>query len=220
MSDAAIATDTPRRATRATKGSVNRLDPDGSIEASDEREQARPVARETVPHGRAVAYDCDGNPLSRRRDNTMDQFDVPASLKEPGWDYQWCVKSVMGQDQIAAQLRDLENGWRPINADRPEFAGRFMPEGYKGPIERDGLILCERPMSLTEEARREDRHNANAQRRENRKRFGLKDLPAGFEDRSSSDRLGQFGKGKPGVHVGIEGAPVRDGKYQMAIDEE
>jgi hypothetical protein len=212
----ATTADAPRRAARM-KGSVNRLDPDGTLEAEAEiQEQAREIARAPIPHGRAVALGRDGKPIARRRDNTMDQFEVPANLKEPGWDYQWNVKSVLGEEKIAAQIRDAENGWRPVMADRDGFAGRFMPDGYKGAIEREGLVLCERPMQLTDEARREDRHNANAQRAENRRRFGLPSLPPGFEDRK--DRIGQFGKGKVGVNVALEGAPRSDGKYQMAID--
>lgn len=212
----AAPTEAPRRTAR-TKGSVNRLDPDGSIAAEHEaRETARQAARKPVQHGRAVVLGRNNEELSRSRDNTMDKFDVPQHLKEPGWDYQWNVKTVYGKDDMDAQIRDLENGWRPINADREGFAGRFMPNGYTGPIERDGLWLCERPMALTEEARREDRLNANAQRAENRRRFGLKDLPAGFEDRA--DRIAQYGKGKHGVHTAIEGAPRAEGRYQMAID--
>lgn len=217
MSETLVTTETPRPARRGTKGSVNRLDPDGTqAREAEARETVRQPARESMPHGRAVAFDRDGNPISRQRDNTIDQFHVPEHLKEAGWDYQWNVKSVTGQEMIAAQIRDAENGWRPVPADRPGFAGRFMPNGYKGVIERDGLMLCERPLILTEQAREEDRYNANAQRQENRRRFGLPSLPDGFENRQ--DRLGQFGKGKPGVHVGIEGAPTADRNYQMAID--
>ena len=218
MESTPISTEAPRRAGR--KGSVNRLDPDGTHAAEEQREVAREPARKAAPTGRQVVYGRDGKPISRRRDNTMDQFEIPRDIREglerEGWDLQWNVKTVLGQENIAQQMRDMEAGWRPIMADREEFKGRFMPDGWTGPIERDGLILCERPMQLTEEARREDRINANAQRADNRRRFGLPDLPAGFEDRQ--DLLGRVGKGKPGVNIALEGAPGREGKYQMAID--
>src|SRR4030095_8277920 len=178
------ATDKPMRSARG--GSKNRL---GDAPEMEQRPVAREMARTPERHGRAVALDRDGKPLSRRRDNTEDQFHIPDELKETGWDYQWNVKSVTGEEQVSTQIRDMENGWRPIMSDRDGFAGRFMPEGHKGAIERGGLVLCERPMVLTEEARREDRLNAKNQRHENRRRFGLPQLPEGFEDRN--DRLGQ-----------------------------
>ncbi len=215
MSDA-ISTESPKA--RAHRGSKNRLDDGPDHPQAEAREPARQAVRTPVSNGRAVAYDRDGNPISRQRDNTIDQFDIPAHLKEDGWDYQWNVKSVLGEEKMAAQIRDAENGWRPVPSDRAGFQGRFMPPGYKGPIERDGLVLCERPMLLTEQARQEDRYNANAQRMQNRERFGLPSVPDGFDDHHPS--LGKFGKGKPGVRVGIEGAPSPDGKYQMAIDDE
>lgn len=204
-------TDIARRGRPASK---NRLE--GMAPAAEEQPVAREIAREPARHGRAVALDRDGKPISRRRDNTEDKFHIPEELKEPGWTYQWNVHSVLGQDDIGAQIRDQENGWRSVPSERPGFAGRFMPDGYKGAIVRDGLRLDERPVELTEEARREDRINANSQRAENRRRFGLPNVPDGFD--ASHPSLGKYGKGKPGVNVALEGAPRADGKYNMAID--
>ncbi|HEY6861681.1 MAG TPA: hypothetical protein VI358_18090 [Pseudolabrys sp.] len=217
MSETVVTPEAPKAARRGRPGSVNRLDPDGTHSAQAEARQAvRQTVRTPLQNGRAVALDREGNPVSRQRDNTIDQFYVPEHLKEPGWDYQWNVKSVLGQESMKDIIRDAENGWTAVPSDRQGFDGRFMPKGWKGAIERDGLVLCERPMALTEEARREDRHNANAMRQQNRDRFGLPELPVGFEDRN--DRLGHYGKGKPGVHVGIEGAPASDRNYQIDID--
>jgi hypothetical protein len=205
-----------RRGTRKT--SVNRLDPEGTAVEAEAQQPAREKAREAVPHGRAVALDRDGNPIFRRRDNTEDQFHVPNELKERGWDYQWNRKSVLGQEDTNAIINDMENGWRPIPADRDGFTGRFMPPGHKGAIERGGLVLCERPVVLSEESRREDRYNAQAQRNSNRSQFGMREVPEGFDD--SHPTLAQFGKGgKPGVRTGVEGAPRADGKYQNEIDD-
>lgn len=204
-------TDIARRGRPASK---NRLE--GMAPVAEEQPVAREIAREPARHGRAVALDRDGKPISRRRDNTEDQFHIPDELKENGWDYQWNVKSVLNEENIGIQIRDAENGWRSVPAEREGFSGRFMPAGHKGAIERGGLVLCERPMELTEEARREDRINANSQRADNRRRFGLPNVPEGFD--AAHPSLGKFGKGKPGVNVALEGAPRADGKYSMAID--
>jgi hypothetical protein len=144
----------------------------------DVQTKSRGRAREAVREPAAI-LGRDGKPLTRKRNNTEDEYHIPDELREPGWDLQWCRRSVSGQEDVPNMVRHMENGWRPVPAER--WNGRFMPDGYKGVIQRGGLELCERPMSLTEEAKREDRHNALAQRRQQMEQFGLKDLPQGFD---------------------------------------
>jgi hypothetical protein len=198
------------------KGTANRLDPDGTQAAAEKAaRQAREQVRDVVRPGRAVAVGRDGQPLHRKRDNTENPFYVPEELKERGWDYQWNRVSVLGKEDGSAMINDSENGWTSVPSDRDGFAGRFMAAGHKGAIIRDGLMLCERPASLSEEARAEDRYNANAQRRMNRQQFGLPDVPSGFE----TSHPGLKGMG---AHIGIEGAPATEHKYQrdaMPIDD-
>lgn len=68
-----------------------------------------------------------------------------------GWDYQWKLKSVMNQDDIDRIRQNEMNGWEPVPLSRhPEL----MPKGWKGDtIEVGGLVLMERPMVFTQEAR-------------------------------------------------------------------
>ena len=71
-----------------------------------------------------------------------------------GWDYQWKLKSVMGQDDID-RIRSIElAGWEPVPLSRhPDL----MPTGWQGDIiEVDGLVLMERPKVFTDEARAEE----------------------------------------------------------------
>jgi hypothetical protein len=107
-----------------------------------------------------------GEMLSRRRIADGDPFSIPDDMKEPGWDYQWIAVSVLNDGEIVADkyLQMLENGWRPVPASR--FPGRYMPVGKKGHIIRDGQGLYERPMSMTDEAKAEERHIAVAQMRD------------------------------------------------------
>ena len=75
-----------------------------------------------------------------------------------GWDYQWKLKSVMNQDDIDRIRQNEMNGWEPVPLSRhPEL----MPRGWKGEtIEVGGLVLMERPMMFTQEAREEERRAA------------------------------------------------------------
>jgi len=117
MSETVTADQPARRAAR--KGSINRLDPEGTAADAETKQAAREPARQPAPHGRAEALDRDGNPIYRKRDNTEDKFYVPQDLKEDGWDYQWNCYSVLGEQNMSAQINDAENGWRPVPADRP-----------------------------------------------------------------------------------------------------
>ena len=75
-----------------------------------------------------------------------------------GWDYQWKLKSVLNQDDIDRIRQNEMNGWEPVPLSRhPEL----MPRGWKGEtIEVGGLVLMERPMMFTQEAREEERRLA------------------------------------------------------------
>lgn len=111
--------------------------------------------------GKAVALGRDGSELTRKRTITSDIFHIPFEMIPQGWAYQWNVLEVTGQPQTAQRLAMAENGWRPVPAER--HPGYFMPEGYKGPIIRDGLQLEERPAILNEEAKREELAKARKQ---------------------------------------------------------
>jgi hypothetical protein len=75
-----------------------------------------------------------------------------------GWDYQWRLKSVMGRDEIDQIRQDELNGWEAVPLSRhPEL----MPRNWQGnTIEVGGLVLMERPLIFTQEAREEEKRNA------------------------------------------------------------
>ena len=75
-----------------------------------------------------------------------------------GFDYQWKLKSVMNQDDVERIRQNEMNGWEPVPLTRhPEL----MPKGWKGEtIEVGGLVLMERPMMFTQEAREQERRAA------------------------------------------------------------
>src|SRR6185437_6404833 len=91
----------------------------------------------------------------RKGGQAKDRFDVPVSLRQDGTSYEWKRASTLGKPDNGHLIEMREQGWLP--ADTPELRSYFMPEGYEGAIERDGLILMERPEELTREARDEDK---------------------------------------------------------------
>lgn len=101
-----------------------------------------------------------------------DKFWAPAP--PPGWDYQWKRRTIYNQEDPAYQVELARNGWEPVPLSRhPDM----MPKGWtSATIEVEGLVLMERPMVLTQEARlresraaRESVLTKEAQLRETRK---------------------------------------------------
>jgi hypothetical protein len=166
-------------------------------ETFPERTPVRKTARDTVRPNAVVAIGRDGNPIYRKRSNAVDPFAIPEDLQDPAWDRAWIRISTHGQEDTSNQVSRLEQGWRFINADRPGWESRFMPPGYKGNIYKDGLALVERPMVLSEEARREAAQDVRNQSKAQREQFGLA-LPQGFSDRTDAARANTFARqGRP-----------------------
>ena len=68
-----------------------------------------------------------------------------------------------------------------------------MPKGYKGNIFREGLALMERPMVLTEEAKRESANKVREQSKAQREQFGMA-LPTGFRGDTPAARQFTFAR--------------------------
>jgi hypothetical protein len=96
--------------------------------------------RENIPDGGAV----------------RDKFYAPPP--PDGWDYQWKMKTVLGEEFHSYQVELLRNGWEPVPIERhPEL----MPQGWTGrTIEVEGLVLMERPKVFTDEARADEARSA------------------------------------------------------------
>lgn len=105
----------------------------------------------------------DGEILRRNRNFSANQFELPDHIKEPGWSYQWNTASVYGQPNPAEINRMLDNGWRFVSASNPRFKSFFGADATTDRIELDGLVLMERPQTLTNEALSEMRKAADDQ---------------------------------------------------------
>lgn len=163
--------------------------------------------------GRAIALGRDGRELTRRPSDgiTPDQFDIPDCLREPGWTQQWAASECLGKE-ISGQIANMKRqGWDFIPSRRAD--GHFHPEGYDGPIYREGQYLMERPQILTDEANAENIAAARRQRRNQASAFaGVEKVfedagtqRAGFE--ASSGTNDSRGVARPKLNRTIEGIP-------------
>jgi hypothetical protein len=109
--------------------------------------------RRNAQTGRIMFAMRDGRMISRTGSTGgMDKFDVPISFIPDGWSYQWIAVSVTGKPVNNTGM--FAAGWEPVPAERHE--GFFMPKGADGPIVIDDLMLCERRIEATLEARAEE----------------------------------------------------------------
>lgn len=142
------------------------------------RDEMVSSARQPQAGGRATALGRDNSVLTRKRPSEVDKFAIPLNLIPDGWTYEWKRKSIFGMNDDDHVTGLMENGWRPVPAER--HAGQFMVRGGSGEIVRDGLLLMERPLSLTLEARAEEKQNAKMLIAIQNEQYGAK-LPAGMD---------------------------------------
>ena len=185
----------------------NRIRPAAVAPAESE---TRPTNRDPV---RAVAIGRDGQEISRKRKSNTNPFYIDPRMIPEGWDYQWVTHTVYNMPDTSHQVMMAENGWTPVPAER--HAGYFMPPDYKGPIIRDGLMLMERPMILTEEARMEDRQKAHDQKHGARKQFGIQGLSQSFTADTPGARANTYARSSY-----ESGADIPRPQHKISIDDE
>lgn len=152
------------------------------------RAKAEPVApqRAAAPIGHNSGdgryYDREGNPLTRKNPGYRNEFDFKPGEVPEGWEYQWIRHTVHG-DPSESELFDMqENGWRPVPHTR--HANRFAPgelnkgdlekyEGKNACILRKGQLLVERPKGLCDEARTQQKREADAAIGQQFRRFAV-----------------------------------------------
>jgi hypothetical protein len=108
-------------------------------------------------------------------DEGQDSFAIDPRIIPDGWSYEWKVMTVLGAKNAANEIATARGGWEPVPASRhPEL----MPKGWSGvTIERDGMILCERPKEITDEAVMREKLKARNQVRDKEQQIQMS--PAG-----------------------------------------
>jgi hypothetical protein len=166
-------------------------------EPSEGRELERGAMREESPRDRAAKRAAELRGHIGNLDEGMDDFYVPREYIPDGWSYEWKRKLNMGQEDPAYQVQLARLGWEPVPASRHPA---MMPEGNKYQIiERKGMVLMERPLEITEEAREIELRRARNQIRH--KEAQLASTPEGTLTRDH-DRV------KPKISKGYEPIPV------------
>lgn len=159
------------------------------------RAGGRPVRRDSdLPSGAVRGRN--GEILTRNRISSgayVNEFDIPAHLRDPEWDLHWGRSSVHGKTDPANMNALYDNGWRP--ADPKNYPGIMPDMAGKGSIERDGQILMERPMQLSRQSIAEDYEEAVGLRETSAETFGSRKLPDGF-DKGRKSRKGNFDASK------------------------
>lgn len=133
----------------------------------DPRERAKRRAAEIRDQG---GFDAEG----------VDKYAVASADIPDGWTYEWKRRATMGQEDPAYMVNLQRTGWEPVPHDRHPH---MMPPNWTGgTIERDGMVLMERPASITQEVATRDKRRAAEQIRMKRAQLG--ETPAGTMDRT------------------------------------
>lgn len=114
-------------------------------------------------------------------DDGVDKFFVDRRAIPDAWEYEWKRRTVYNQEDPAYQTQLAQKGWDPVPRSRhPEM----MPVGWSGDtIERDGMVLMERPKQISDMARDADLRRAKQQVRV--KEQQLTQAPSGQFDRDN-----------------------------------
>ena len=147
------------------------------------RKEMRPPMREDDPRARAAQRAAEIRGHVGVMDEGTDEFFIPPEIVPEGWSYEWKRKTILGQEDPAYAVALARKGWEPVPANRHPS---MMPDsGNFATIERKGMVLMERPLELTDEARQIELRRARAQVRQ--KEQQLNSAPAGTFDRNNKE---------------------------------
>jgi len=167
----------------------------------------------------------DGTVLTRRRDGSGaigSEFDIPEELRDPDWEVQGVRTSVFGKPDPKNVNDAYAAGFRPIS--RKHYPGIF-PDLTGDVIERDGIMLMERPAELARQAAAEGLSAAHDLRHAQVDAFGEafndRKLPKGFESgrRSGNGKFDASRKIKRTHEIGTGNAYTPTREYAMPGDD-
>ena len=155
------------------------------VEAAPSRPDMRPAMREEDPRARAARRAAE---LRDHRngdlDEGTDEFAIDPSDIPEGWSYEWKRRTVLGAEDPAYQVALARAGWEPVPTSRHPS---YMPMGGDYPfIERKGMILMERPLEITDDARNTELRKARMQVRQ--KEAQLNSAEGGQFERQNKDQ--------------------------------
>ena len=111
----------------------------------------------------------------RRRKATINEnpYDIPLEEIPEGLTYEWKRWANVGEHDPFYIAAHREQGWEPVS---PKRHPNWVPPGYNEPhIIKNGMILMDRPVELTDEFEREMRQMSRRQVRDAEQRLGAAD---------------------------------------------
>jgi hypothetical protein len=161
------------------------------------RAEQRPAMREESSRDRAARRASEILGHMPDDNDAADKFRVDPVDVPDGFTYEWKRHTTLGAQDPSYQVSLSQYGWEPVPVSRHP---QFMPSGWKGQmIEREGMVLYERPAAITEKIRERDRREAMAPIQ-------------GMKEKLSGVPQGQFarvdGEGRPTAKVAKAYSPV------------
>ena len=125
-------------------------------------------------------------------DDGTDEYYIELGIIPDGWSYEWKTRTILGAEDPAHQVALARKGWESVPASRhPER----MPMGYKGgEITRKGMVLMERPLEITQDARNAELRKARMQMRDKEAQLSQPSRNGEFERTNKGDPLVKISK--------------------------
>ena len=197
----------PRGIPRQARSAAPASEPAAHTPRADPRPDIRAEPRDD-PRARAAQRAAELRLHASNDTDTPDKYAIPSGEIPEGWCYEWKRQSVYGKEDPSYQVAQAQAGWEPVD---PKRHPALMPRGYAGhTIERDGMVLMERPQEITDDFNRRLLRESAKQMREQEERVGS--APQGQLQRHDA-------KGQSLAKVKHEYAPYDGPRQQMAIPE-
>ena len=162
---------------------------------AETRDEMRAGQREDDPRARAERRAAEiRKHLKGDSSEGADRFYIDPSIIPDGWSYEWKRKTIWGKEDPAHEVELARQGWEVVPATRHP---QMMPKGNWQTIERDGMMLMERPKVLTDDVHASNLKKARLQVRA--KEAQLNQAPEGTFDRE-----------KPSIKKSFEAMPISD----------
>lgn len=153
---------------------------------------ASPPVGASVPRKAISVGDFAG--VKRDVDEGKDYLYVPKELIPEGIAIEWKRSKFLNKPDPKHSAEIYRAGWRPIPSDAEGFAEHFASFIAGSVFEYEGLILCYRPKSMSEAAKKEEQRKAGALVQDKMAEMGMtspeKDIPGkrfklerGFEEK-------------------------------------
>lgn len=163
------------------------------------REEMRASKREEDPRSRAERRAAEiRQHLKGDISDGADRFFVDPRIIPDGWSYEWKRKTIWGKEDPAHEVELARQGWETVPASRHP---QMMPKGNWQTIERDGMVLMERPKVLTDDVHKDNLKRARLQVRA--KEAQLTQAPEGTFDRDDP-------RVRPSIKKSFEAMPISE----------